>query len=205
MIIVLIVVAVVCVALIALMWRYFLGVPNTSLPRAQVTVTSSSRDSVTGSSATTTTTSATATATAFTNSTSTSIPNPILPEEDLSINNATWTVELATTMVEQARGLSYRSNLAPHAGMLFIFPRASVQNFWMKDMHFPLDIIWIGSDGRVVGFLQDVPAPTPGTAVWNLSVYTSPRGVKEVLEVNAGTVAQYGIKVGDMVTMQPLP
>lgn len=194
-------------------WHYFLGVPNPPLPVTQVTVVSSSAVSspVSGNPtsppiATSTSTSTSPTAIASTpaaDSTSTDIANPTLPEERLSIDRGMWTVELATTAVEQARGLSYRTSLAPDAGMLFVFGTPGTQNFWMKDMHFPLDIIWIAENGTVAGFAQDVPAPEPGTALWNLPVYTSPPGVNEVLEVNAGTVAKFGISVGDRVTLSP--
>jgi len=180
----------VLVLVYAAAWHYFFGMPNAPLPQAQVTLTptpSSSASSISSSEEA--------------DATSTDIANPTLPEEGLSIDGATWTVELATTMVEQARGLSYRASLAPGAGMLFVFSRPGVQNFWMKDMRFPLDMIWIAGDGTVAGFAQDAPAPAPGTALWNLPVYSSPPGVNEVLEVNAGTVAKYNIKVGDTVTV----
>jgi uncharacterized membrane protein (UPF0127 family) len=86
--------------------------------------------------------------------------------------------------------------------MLFLFGAGSVQTFWMFGMNFPLDMIWI-SGTTVAGFAQDVPAPASGTALWSLPVYTSPANVDKVLEVNAGTVAKYNIKVGDMVTIGP--
>ncbi|HEX4104040.1 MAG TPA: DUF192 domain-containing protein [Candidatus Paceibacterota bacterium] len=125
--------------------------------------------------------------------------NPTLPEESLSIDNATFTVEIASTMLEQARGLSYRPSLGANDGMLFVFASATVQNFWMQGMNFPLDMIWIGG-GKVVGFAQDA-VPQPGAALWNLTIYSSPDGTDKVLEVNAGTVAKYDIKVGDTVTI----
>jgi uncharacterized membrane protein (UPF0127 family) len=77
----------------------------------------------------------------------------------------------------------------------------------MKDMNFPLDMIWIGSaagsgaqrQGEVVlGFAQNA-APQPGVPLWSLTIYNSPDGTNNVLEVNAGTVAKDGIKVGDTV------
>jgi uncharacterized membrane protein (UPF0127 family) len=61
-------------------------------------------------------------------------------------------------------------------------------------------MIWI-SGNTVVGFAQNVPVPTPGTALWNLPVYASPGNTDKVLEVNVGTVAKYNIKVGDAVTI----
>jgi uncharacterized membrane protein (UPF0127 family) len=65
-------------------------------------------------------------------------------------------------------------------------------------------MIWISASGTVAGFVQNAPAPASGTALWSLPIYTSPAGVQEVLEVNAGTVAKYGISVGDTVVVKPL-
>jgi len=69
-------------------------------------------------------------------------------------------------------------------------------------MNFPLDMIWI-SGNTVDGFAQNVPAPAPGAQLWELPIYTSPTNTDKVLEVNAGTVAKYNIKVGDTVTIGP--
>ena len=126
--------------------------------------------------------------------------NPPLAAEQLNIDSATFNVEIASTTLEQTRGLSFRPSLGASDGMLFIFGTGSVQSFWMKDMNFPLDMIWI-SGNTVAGFAQNVPAPAPGTRSGNLPVYTSPPNTDKVLEVNAGTVAKYNIKAGDAVTI----
>ncbi len=126
-------------------------------------------------------------------------PNPALPKNTVTIGNATFNVELATTTVAEARGLSFRTSLGTDAGMLFIFGTPAVQNFWMKDMDFPLDMIWIGG-GKVLGFVQNA-VPQPGVMLWNLTIYSSPDGTNEVLEVNAGTVARENIKGGDTVQL----
>lgn len=126
--------------------------------------------------------------------------NPPLAEEQLNIDSAIFNVEIASTSLEQTRGLSFRPSLGANDGMLFIFGAGSVQTFWMKDMNFPLDMIWI-SGNTVVGSAQNVPAPAP---LWNLPIYSSPGNTDKVLEVNAGTVAKYNIKVGDTVTIGPV-
>ncbi len=124
--------------------------------------------------------------------------NPPLPRETITVGGVSFNVEMATTMAELACGLSGRTGLGDGQGMLFLFSSGSVQNFWMKDMQFGLDIIWI-SGGRVVGFAQDVPPPAPKTRLWRLAIYSSPPDVNRVLEVPAGTVARDGIQVGDVV------
>jgi hypothetical protein len=125
--------------------------------------------------------------------------NPPLANEELSIDSATFTVEIASTALEQTRGLSFRPSLGANDGMLFIFTTGSVQSFWMKDMNFPLDMIWI-SGNTVVGFAQNAPAE-PGVLAPILSTVYSPANTDKVLEVNAGTVAKYNIRVGDAVTI----
>lgn len=127
----------------------------------------------------------------------TSKANPQLPTEQISIDGHPFTVELATTMMQQATGLSFRTGLADDRGMLFIFKSGSVQNFWMKDMNFSLDMIWI-SGNKVVGFAQNA-APQPGDPLWKLKIYSSPDATDKVLEVTAGTVARDNIQVGDTV------
>lgn len=169
-------------------WHFFFGTANPQLPTAAVTVSS---------------TPASASAAAATSTPMGSVTPPPGPQLDqVSIDGATITAEIASTTTEQTRGLSYRTSLGANDGMLFVFSTGSVQQFWMIGMNFPLDMIWI-SGNTVVGFAQNVPAPAPGTAPWNLPLYSSPANTDKVLEVNAGTVAKYGIKVGDTVTIAP--
>ena len=76
----------------------------------------------------------------------------------------------------------------------------------MKDMNFPLDMIWIGPGANgeeVLGFAENAE-PQPGATLWGLTIYSSPDGTDKVLEVNAGTVARDSIKVDDAVQIGPL-
>jgi hypothetical protein len=127
-------------------------------------------------------------------------PNPPLTTGEVSIGENVFTVEIATTSIEEARGLSFRKSLADGTGMLFTFD-PGVQQFWMKDMNFPIDIIWVAS-GKVAGFVENAQ-PEPGVSLLNLQRYNSPDGVDRVLEVNAGIVVKDGIKVGDTVNFGP--
>ncbi len=128
--------------------------------------------------------------------------NPPLRKQQVKIGSAVFTVEVASTMAEQARGLSFRPSLAEDQGMFFMFGSPKIQNFWMKDMNFPIDIIWISGD-KVVGFAEHA-FPQPGVPLWSLKIYSSPDGTDRVLEVRAGTVARDNIKVGDTVETQGL-
>lgn len=106
-------------------------------------------------------------------------------------------VEIADTPDREARGLSGRASLGEDEGMFFIFAVPGTYGFWMKEMNFPIDIIWIAG-GRVAGFVEQAQ-PEPGKPLPELAVYYPPEDVDRVLEVNAGTVARYGIKAGDAV------
>ncbi len=77
--------------------------------------------------------------------------------------------------------------------MLFVFPRPERYSFWMKNTLIPLDIIWLNSDRSVVHLETNVPAcvhdPCPNYAPVQPALY--------VLEVNAGSAQQFGIKKND--------
>lgn len=110
--------------------------------------------------------------------------------------------ELALTPDERSLGLGGRESLAPDAGMLFVYPDEQPRTFWMKDTRVPLDFVWISADRRVIGFVENVPPPAPGTPDSDLPLYSSPAPVPYVLEVNAGAVARAGVQVGDAVTFE---
>jgi uncharacterized membrane protein (UPF0127 family) len=181
----------------AVWWHVFFGTVNPPLPQATVTVLGSTSTANTNATATP--------ATGVVSPVVTTVPivdgeNSPLVGESLNIDGASFNVEIASTMLEQTRGLSFRPSLGAQAGMLFVFGGGGVQTFWMKDMNFPLDMIWI-SGNTVAGFAQNVPAPAPNAGLLGLPTYSSPANVDKVLEVNAGTVAKYNIKVGDLVTI----
>jgi len=94
-----------------------------------------------------------------------------------------------TTPEEWQQGLSGRSGLCAYCGMIFLFPEADLRGFWMKDMRFPIDIIWL-QDGKVVHIEEHVSHETPE------KVYKPNIKVDTVLELPAGGVAQRGIVIG---------
>jgi uncharacterized membrane protein (UPF0127 family) len=99
-------------------------------------------------------------------------------------------VMIADTDATRQQGLSDRESLPQDVGMLFIFPESRTQSFWMKDMHFPLDIIWIDEYKRVVGIAENVSPDTYPEA------FMSPVPIMYVLEVNVGQAAYFGIQKG---------
>jgi len=127
------------------------------------------------------------------------LTTPVAAEEtEVKINNQVITAEIADTTYLRDRGLSYRDSLMENRGMLFVFRPANLPRFWMKDMRFPLDIIWIDDD-RVVDIDENLPNPSAETPLNQLPTYSPKSIVNYVLEVNAGYVAQNAIKIGDRV------
>lgn len=103
-----------------------------------------------------------------------------------------FTVEIARTREEQARGLMERASLAPDRGMLFPYSPPQPVSFWMRNTLIPLDLIFIAPGGRIARIEADaVPfAEDP---------LQSGVPVEAVLELNGGQAAALGIKPGDEV------
>lgn len=115
----------------------------------------------------------------------------------VTINNQSFKVDIADSLITRNKGLSGRDKLDDDRGMYFIFDMSMKYGFWMKGMKFPIDIIWIYDD-KIIGFSENAE-PEPGKSIFGLKVYYPPSKVNRALEVNAGTVSKYGIKAGDGV------
>ena len=83
--------------------------------------------------------------------------------------------------------------------MLFVYEEDGPRTFWMPDMHFPLDMVWIRADCTVAGVTKDVPNPPLDTPRDQLELYPSAGLVRFILELNAGQAALNGIEAGDIV------
>jgi len=114
----------------------------------------------------------------------------------LTIHDKTYAVELADTSAKRELGLGKRDSLPADHGMYFPFPNAQYWVFWMKDMRFPIDIVWI-ADGKVVDITRDAPVPSKDP----LRTFSPVAPADAVLELNAGTAAKNGILVGDDVAI----
>lgn len=104
-------------------------------------------------------------------------------------------VEIATSSAAVQKGLSGRVSLAADRGMLFLFDRPEKYRFWMPDMRFPIDIIWI-DDNQVIDVDENV---SPKFDPLHPIFYTPARPVRYVLEVNAGFMKRNNIHIGDAV------
>ena len=98
--------------------------------------------------------------------------------------------EVSDTSSSRELGLSFRKEMQIGEGMLFVFDTPGKYGFWMKDMNFPLDIIWLDKEGRVVYLVDSVAVSTfPG-------VFMNDPQAKYVLELNAGVASKLGIYLG---------
>jgi hypothetical protein len=106
--------------------------------------------------------------------------------------------EVADTPARKQRGLSGRAALGAAEGMLFPYAEPGNHGFWMPDMRFDIDIVWIRA-GRIVDVTANASKDRPR------EVHRPREPADLVLEVPAGTAARRGFAVGDAVLVEPLP
>ncbi len=116
----------------------------------------------------------------------------------VTVNNKVFKVEVADDQTERALGLSGREALAEEKGMLFLFEKPGYYSFWMKNMKFPLDIIFINEDKIVTVVNNALPQSAENTNN-NASLYQPTERANKVLETNAGLAQKYNLKKGDTV------
>ena len=104
-------------------------------------------------------------------------------------------VEVADNDATRQLGLGGHAPLTADQGMLFVFQEDTASKFWMKDMTFPLDIIWLADDGTITYIAQDLSPDTYPKA------FGPDTPTRYVLEVNAGYAQQNDVKVGDKVQL----
>lgn len=115
------------------------------------------------------------------------------PEMVIEVNSKKYNIEVADTYGEKITGLSNHESLCEKCGMLFVYEKPGIYNFWMKDMDFPIDIIWLNENKEII-FIKE-----------NLSPDTYPKSFgtnlksKYILEFNAGFSKEHGLKFGDSI------
>ena len=111
----------------------------------------------------------------------------------ININGQRITADVRKTPLSRAKGLSGRKSLDEGAGMLFVFDADVKPQFWMKDMNFPLDFIWIRGE-EIRDLSPNIPFDYPG-------LLTPRDKVDKVLEVNAGFIEHNDVKIGDAASI----
>jgi hypothetical protein len=122
----------------------------------------------------------------------TSAPAPqSLPTISLMLGNRPFTLETATTNETREMGLMYRDSMPADHGMIFAFPDEQERQFWMKNTHIPLDIIFLDHDGKIVS-IKSMKA-------YDLTGIDSDGPAKFAIELNPGAPHDAGLNVGNVV------
>jgi uncharacterized membrane protein (UPF0127 family) len=121
----------------------------------------------------------------------TSSASQVSTSPTITIGSTTLKVEIADTSEERIQGLSGRDQLPEDTGLLFVFETPGMWGFWMKDMKFSIDMIWLDAEFKAVGLKENV---SPGT--YPEQTFTPNKPALYVLETNAGFAKSQGIKLG---------
>jgi len=114
----------------------------------------------------------------------------------LTIKEIPIVVEIANTPATRIRGLGGRESLNENEGMLFAFATSGKYEFWMKDVVFPIDIIWFDQNFKVIDIEENIsPLTYPET-------FTSKDKARYALEVNSGFSRRNEIKIGENASFE---
>lgn len=116
-------------------------------------------------------------------------------EQTIFINDVSLTVTIADEHEERVLGLSGTQDLGDTEGKLFVFDQEDYYAIWMKDMLFPIDIVWVNDDLKVVHIEENVSPDTFPAS------YRPAEPARFVIETNAFFVDTYKLSVGDRVTI----
>lgn len=112
--------------------------------------------------------------------------------KEIEIGSSKIKVELAISETDKIKGLSFRQNFGQSQGLLFVYAKPARPNFWMKQMNFPIDIIWIAQN-QVIGFEKNLLPEGENPK----KIYQPPNEIDFVLEVPAGFIEANNIKITD--------
>lgn len=125
-------------------------------------------------------------------------PPPLAQTTTVGLRGQRFTVELALDDAQRQRGLMMRTSVAADHGMLFVFPHAGPQAFWMKNTWVPLDMLYFDEARRLVSVQADAQPckadPCP--------LYPSEAPARYVLELAAGTAHRIGVQAGDVLEIE---
>lgn len=119
---------------------------------------------------------------------------PVDPVRLVAVTRAgerSFAIEVADDGAKRSAGLMFREGMDDDHGMLFVFQQTRAVAFWMKNTPMPLDLIFIGQDGRIRAIRQGEPQ--------SMAVIAPAEPVRFVLELKAGTAAREGIRNGDLL------
>lgn len=122
----------------------------------------------------------------------------VLAKKQVCLKDSCFTMEVAETPNQQAKGLMYRQSLGEKEGMLFVFSKPDLHGMWMKNMNFSLDMIWLNSSYEITEMRENI-APCQSI---NCSSYGTVSASMYVLEFPAGTIKKIGLKIGDKINLK---
>ena len=115
-----------------------------------------------------------------------------------TIDGHSFTLLQAKSENDKQIGLSGRTSIQEDQGMIFLFDKPEYYGFWMKNMKFPIDIIFL-KDKKIVTIFTNVPNPKSPTD--QLPIYSPNQPADTVIELHAGTASKYNFQTGDSVTI----
>jgi hypothetical protein len=116
---------------------------------------------------------------------------------NVKVGNTQIRAEIADTFITRTKGLMFRKSLPENEGMLFIFNKEGYHGFWMMNMSFPIDIIWIDKEREVV-YIEKNAQPCGLIC----SSYIPKEKAMYVLEVNANFTEEHVIKIGSSLEFE---
>ncbi len=110
-------------------------------------------------------------------------------------------LEVVSKQEDLERGLMYRTSLGENKGMLFVFSFDARHSFWMKNMKFSLDLVWLDTKPEIAFIAPNVPVCLKDAC----PVYAPDKEARYVLELNSGFCTTHGWQVGDKLDLKGLP
>jgi len=117
---------------------------------------------------------------------------PVSPPSELCFKQICFEIETAAADAERRRGLMHRDALKPREAMLFLFEKEGILPIWMKNVRFPLDILWLDRQGTIIHLEENVPP----CVTRECPSYYAPVPAAYVLETAAGSIRLYGLEKG---------
>ena len=108
----------------------------------------------------------------------------------VKIKDKAFNLEIADNITSRTKGLSGRDSLCPNCGMIFIYSKESIYPFWMKNTHFPLNIIWLDKNSKIIDIKQGQPE--------NLSILKNKTPAKYIIELPINGIL---LNIGDIINL----
>lgn len=124
------------------------------------------------------------------------LPALLRPDTKLWLGNGVFRIDIASNKSTREKGFSRKSEIAVDQALLMIFPSEDRWDIWMKDMNFPIDIVWLNKDKKVVYIVKNAPIDNP------TRVYKPETPALYVLELPAGTTTNKSITINKTAIFQ---